>query len=147
MRFWDTSAIVPLAIRERFSDEMMRLADEDRAVIVWWSTAVEIEAALRRALRSGRIGDSEYRFAARTLESFQTDRIEVSPGDEVRRLANRLLRVHDLRAADALQLAAALVWCEARPGGEGFVSLDRRLREAAEREGFTVLPAESSALG
>lgn len=147
MRFWDTSALVPLAIREPSSDEVLRLADEDRDVIVWWSTAVEIEAALRRALRAGRIGDSEYRFAARTMESLGTHSTEIAPVEEVRRLANRLLRVHDLRAADALQLAAAFVWCEGRPAGEGFVSLDRRLREAAELEGFAVLPTEAPALG
>ena len=64
----------------------------------------------------------------------------VSPSDELRRRAARLLAVHPLRAADALQLAAALLWCEEQPHGEGFVSLDARLREAAGKEGFAVLP-------
>jgi hypothetical protein len=45
-----------------------------------------------------------------------------------------------LRAADALQLAAALVWCQGDPLQHGFVCLDQRLREAARREGFTALP-------
>jgi hypothetical protein len=66
---------------------------------------------------------------------------EIQPTEEVRATACRILRVHELRAADALQFAAALVWAGYHPAGLGFVCLDRKLREAAEREGFAVLPA------
>jgi hypothetical protein len=59
----------------------------------------------------------------------------VQPGDLVREQALRLLRVHTLRAADALQLAAALEWAGA-PTDADFVTFDDRLREAAVREGF-----------
>ncbi|MFY9343542.1 MAG: hypothetical protein WAT39_13685 [Planctomycetota bacterium] len=55
--------------------------------------------------------------------------------------ARRLLANHPLRAADACQLAAALIACRERPDALGFVTLDSRLAEAARREGFTVLPA------
>ena len=51
-----------------------------------------------------------------------------------------MVKVHDLRAGDAFQLAAALVWAEDAPLGRTLVSLDQRLREAAQREGFAVLP-------
>jgi hypothetical protein len=64
----------------------------------------------------------------------------VEPTDDVRIHALRVLRLHPLRAADALQLAAAIVWCRARPYGAAFVCLDDRLRGAAAREGFTVEP-------
>jgi len=64
----------------------------------------------------------------------------VAPTDELRRRAARLVAVHPLRAADALQLAAALLWCEEQPHTEGFVSLDDRLRDAARNEGFDVKP-------
>lgn len=60
----------------------------------------------------------------------------VSPSDELRRRAARLLAVHPQRAADALQLAAALLWCEEQPHAEGLVSLDVSLREAALKEGL-----------
>lgn len=70
------------------------------------------------------------------------EELEVQPSDEVRHRVLRLLRVHALRAADALQLAAALTWCRERPSGAGLVCLDGRLRDAAAREGFNVLPAE-----
>jgi len=65
---------------------------------------------------------------------------EVEPLEEVRAEACRLVRVHDLRAADAFQLAAALAWANHRPAGIGFVCLDRRLCRAATRAGFEVLP-------
>ena len=64
----------------------------------------------------------------------------IAPSNRVRERAGRLLATHPLRAADALQLAAALVWCDEAPQGETFVCLDERLSAAARREGFAVLP-------
>jgi hypothetical protein len=58
-----------------------------------------------------------------------------------RRTREGRLRAHPLRAADALQLAAALMWCDEAPTGETLVCLDDRLRDAARREGFAILPA------
>ncbi|HEY6321861.1 MAG TPA: hypothetical protein VJA16_09915 [Thermoanaerobaculia bacterium] len=49
-------------------------------------------------------------------------------------------RVECASAADSLQLAAAIDWCEERTTGAGFVCLDQRLRSAALREGFDVVP-------
>jgi len=64
---------------------------------------------------------------------------EVQPIEKVRETAERLLGVHKLRAADALQLAAALVWCNQRPRGRTFIAADGDLARAAEAEGFTVI--------
>ena len=50
------------------------------------------------------------------------------------------LSIHPLRTADALQLAAALIWAQESPQGLEFVCLDQNLREAAPREGFSILP-------
>jgi predicted nucleic acid-binding protein len=71
------------------------------------------------------------------LEAFFEEAHTVAASEEVRLRAGRLLAVHALRAADALQLAAALVSCEE---DERLVSLDQRLREAALLEGFVVIP-------
>ena len=68
--------------------------------------------------------------------------VEVQPSSSVRRVAIRLLRVHPLRAADALQLGAALVAAEDHPETLPFVTLDDRLADAATREGFEVLRLE-----
>ena len=65
----------------------------------------------------------------------------VAATEDVRRRAGRLLAVHPLGAADSLQLAAALVFCEDDPTGESFVCLDDRLRDASLSEGFQLLPS------
>ena len=64
---------------------------------------------------------------------------EVEPNQEVRESAKRFLRVHDLRTADALQLAAAFFVAEAHPATLEFISLDERLLSAANREGFVIV--------
>ena len=74
------------------------------------------------------------------LDALAGEWSEVQPAKKVRQRAERLLRVHSLRAADALQLSSALVWAEESPSGLFFVCLDVNLREAAFKEGFTVLP-------
>jgi predicted nucleic acid-binding protein len=45
-----------------------------------------------------------------------------------------------LRAADALQLAAAVLASEGEPSSLEIVTLDERLSEAAQKEGLTAIP-------
>lgn len=142
MRFWDSSALVPLTIDERFSAVAIELAAGDRDHVVWWVTPIEVEAALARALRLQSLDEPTYRRGVETLSAFRAESFEVAPIEGVRREALRIVRLHDLRTADALQLAAALTWCSGEPAGHGFVSFDRRLRAAARAERFEVLPNE-----
>lgn len=142
MKFWDTSALVALAFPEPSSGAAARIADEDEMIAMWWGTPVELESAAQRAARNGHVSPLSVRRARTILDEIEDGAAEIGPIEEVRARARRLVRVHELRAADALQLAAAVVWCAGRPEGEGFVSLDRRLRTAAELEGFAVLPVE-----
>jgi len=51
----------------------------------------------------------------------------------------RLLRVHPLRAAGALQLAAAFSAAEQRPSSLEMITVDDRLASAAQKEGFAVI--------
>ncbi|HVG06091.1 MAG TPA: hypothetical protein VNM67_00135 [Thermoanaerobaculia bacterium] len=74
------------------------------------------------------------------LRSLLAHAVEIEPCEEVRDLASQLAAKHPLRAADALQLAAALDWCGGNTHGESFVCLDDRLRGAAALDGFRVLP-------
>jgi predicted nucleic acid-binding protein len=67
---------------------------------------------------------------------------EVQPSELLRTTAERLLAVHGLRAADAFQLAAALHWCQRQTTNKELVSFDTRLRDAAYKEGFTILPSQ-----
>jgi len=142
LKFWDTSALVALAFPEASSGETTAIADEDDAIATWWGTPVEIESAVQRAARSGGITQLAVRRGRAFLDEIEDRAAEIGPAEEVRERARRLVRVHELRAADALQLAAAVVWCAGRPEGEAFVSLDRRLRAAADLEGFSVLPVD-----
>jgi len=64
---------------------------------------------------------------------------EIEPTEDVRDNAVRFLRVHPLRAADALQLAAAFVAAERRPASLQAVTLDDRLADAMRKEGFALI--------
>ena len=141
MRFWDSSAVVPLLVPEMASERLRRLHAGDPIVIAWWGAEVECVSAVTRAERAGRLSGTGAAEGLRRLAALRRGWHEIEPGEEVRETAKRLLRVHDLRAADAFHLAAALVAAESRPVSLGFVCLDDRLRVAAGREGFPVVPA------
>jgi len=140
MRFWDASAIIPLCLHERQTAALRKLAQDDEAIAAWWSSPVECLSALARLRREDLLSVSEEGQAQAVLRALMGAWTEVEPSGVVREQAGRVLRLHPLRAADALQLAAALVWCQGDPTHHDFVCLDQRLREAARREGFHILP-------
>lgn len=140
MRFWDTSAIVPLIIEEPMSEPMKALLSGDPEVAVWWATWVECVSAMSRKSRAGEAESAAAERSRRKLNILAEGWVEIQPTPRLRSLAGRLLAVHPLRAADALQLSAALRWCQGEPEGREFASLDDRLREAAKREGFSIFP-------
>ena len=138
MRFWDTSAIVPLLLAQPSSASMDELYRADQRLVVWWATRVECESALSREERLEHLRPRAARAARQTLDQLAATWQEMAARDALRETARRLLRTHDLRAADALQLAAALFAAEQRPQSLPFVCLDERLGRAAEKEGFAV---------
>ncbi len=111
-------------------------ADDD--LIVWWASRVECVSAIARLERDGALTANETAVAIDRLSQLATAWHEVAPGQRLRDIATRLLRVHPLRAADALQLAAAIVGAEQEPTTLEFLTLDERLATAAAREGFRV---------
>jgi predicted nucleic acid-binding protein len=127
---------VPLLVEEGATARMRELYREDSEVIVAWSTTVECASALARLERDGGLAGGDAAEAFRRLDALAPSWLEVEPSDEQRELARRLLRVHPLRAADALQLAAATIAAERRPPTLTLVTLDDRLAAAADREGF-----------
>ena len=139
MRFWDSSAIVPLLVKEKWTREVTSLMREDPAPLVWWGTAVQCASALSRLERMEALDADEVTDAFARLQTLIASWNEVEPAVMVREAAQRFLRVHDLRAGDSLQLAAALVAAENRPPSLEFVTLDDRLAAAAAREGFRVI--------
>jgi uncharacterized protein len=145
MKFWDSSAVIPLLVMESMTPIVSEILAQDRHMNVWWATEVECVSALTRLERED-TALSTIETALGRLAAMREDWSEITPGTGVRDAAKRLLRVHALRAADSLQLAAALVLADGESGSVTVVSLDNRLRAAARREGFQLLPplAESS---
>ncbi len=137
MRFWDGSAIVPLLVPQPATRAVEALLNADPNMLVWWGTSVECISALARLERERSLSPDDIGMAQRRLHALAEGWHEVQPHVKVRAAAERLLRVHPLRAADALQLAAALEVAGA--ASVAFVCLDRRLGEAAAREALSVI--------
>ncbi len=139
MIFWDTSALIPLIVDEPKTGAMRAVWKRDSRMVVWWGTSVECASALARVGRDGVISDQQIDVARDLLQTLAASWTEVLPTDGVREHAGRLLLRHPLRAADALQIGAAMVWAEDRPRGHRFCTLDARLAEAVRLEGFKVV--------
>lgn len=141
LAFWDSSALVFLCVHQKDSSTYQRFSRKLPGKLVWWGTIVEITSAIFRALRLGELIGGDARIAMTRLDQLQSSWHEILPLDDIRRLAINLLASESLalRAADSLQLAAALRWCGERPRGRIFVCDDRRLGEAAELMGFRLL--------
>ncbi len=139
MRFWDTSAIIPLLFDEPARGPLLQLLENDPLVLVSWGTPVEVASALARREREKILAASEVTAALATVQQFASRWHEIVPSDALRRTAQRLLRTHALRPADSLQLAAALIAADHNPASLDIVCLDARLGGAARREGFTVI--------
>jgi predicted nucleic acid-binding protein len=139
VRFWDTSALVPALLGEPRSSAVRDLLEEDPAITVWWATEVECASALGRAERQNVLDAVGVQIAFERLDRLVASWHEIGPNERLRRAARRLVRVHDLRAAGAMQLAAATDAAEMNPESLPFVTVDSRLADAARREGFSVL--------
>jgi predicted nucleic acid-binding protein len=139
MRFWDASAIVPLLMTEATTKTLQGLAERDPAMLVWWTTEVECASAIARLEREGALDAQAVIEAFDRLRRLADGWHEVDPSDGIREAAVRFLRVHPLRAADALQLAAAFVAAERRPSSLEVITLDERLIAAARKEGFSLI--------
>jgi uncharacterized protein len=137
--FWDASAIVPLLVMETTTPSLQALARRDSDMVVWWGSQVECASALARLERGAWLDRKAAALASDRLRQLADRWHEIEPSDIVRENAIRFLRVHPLRAADALQLAAAFLAAERRPSSLEVVTLDERLADAARREGFELI--------
>lgn len=140
MKYWDSSAIVPIVVQEPRSIAVRGLLHRDEGMVVWWGTLLECYSSLARRVKEGVFPESDLRRARTALEALAEMWTEILPGVSLRQSAERAIFLHALRAADSLQLASALVWARHQPHRHEFVCLDHRLREAAKAEGFRVVP-------
>jgi len=141
VRFWDSSALVPLLTQEPSTPAIEQVLSADPHVAVWWGSLVECHAAIRRRQRVAAMRSEDVSRSLACLADLRSRWDEILPTGELRTRAIRLVGVHSLRASDAMQLSAALLATEGETLGLPFVCLDRRLAEAAEREGLEVVPA------
>ena len=139
MRFWDSSALVPLLVEEDTSSMVETLFQDAQDVVAWWATEVECASAVARLERMEKITPAQASSAFYQLQALADVWHVIDPVESIRISAKRFLRVHELRAADSLQLAAAFVAAEGRPESLELVCLDDRLALAANREGFQVM--------
>lgn len=137
MRFWDTSALVPLLVEDPTTSRVRSLLREDPDVVAWWATSVECASALARLRREEILTAHQEERSLDLLQALRASWTEVIPSTDVRDHAARLLRVHPLPAADAVQLAAAQVWARS-PGYAELVTFDERLAMAGRLEGFRI---------
>lgn len=140
MAFWDATAIIPLCCSQPATAQGRRLQRELKRMVVWWGTPIEARSAFARLVREERLTTGERAKAIRLLGQLRSGWDEILPSEKVRSLAEGLPDLHVLRAGDAAQLAAALVWCRERPRQRPLIAFDDRLRTAAARLGFSVRP-------
>ncbi len=139
MKYWESSAIVPLVVNEKSSPKVRELLAADSEIYTWWGTTVECFSAILRLEREGICGGEHLNSVVEYMAELSKSWNEIEPSDEVRKLAVRLLRVHPLRSQDSLQLAAALIASKHEPSSTEFVCLDQKLSAAAQKEGFKTI--------
>ncbi len=135
--FWDTSALIPLCVHQTLTPRAIALYKR-HDVVVWWATPVEIASALARLKRMGQLDISDFSKATQLAKILADSWSVIQPSDSIRTTAIQLVDRYELRAGDALQLAAALAWCENLPVGRVLLTADQKLREAAVAAGFNV---------
>jgi predicted nucleic acid-binding protein len=136
--FWDSSALVPLCVLQQatlMAENMSRKYE----VVVWWAAPAEISSAFSRLSRMSQLAVAGQAQAHHVLDRLRAQWTEISPATSLRNQAERLLDRFPLKAADALQLAAAMTWCGGHPRGRAFLSGDAQLLEAARQLGFNAV--------
>jgi len=136
VRFWDTSALLPLFVEEPATESCAALLSADSSVIVWEGTSVELLSALSRYRRHSSGFDDLWPSVRHEILQRWGSWSRVADLAKASLRAQRLVNVHPLKAGDAFQLAAALVACEDQPQRLHFVTRDGTLATAARLEGF-----------
>lgn len=141
MRFWDSSAVVPLLVHQKASPLADDWLGQDSEIAIWTLTPIEVLSAVRRLVRERALTEALGAEAEQRADELARACHVVVDVEGAKDQARRLLRLHQLRAADALQLAAALLWSRGSPTAKTFHTFDERLAAAAAREGFRAVPA------
>jgi len=139
LSFWDTSGLVALCCRHPSAPQARRIARQTRKFVIWWGTPVELSSAFSQLVRTGELDEQELKHAFTQKAMLRRSWLEVQPSERLRDIAESLPERYGLRAQNALQLAAALVWCKEKPRHRLFASFDQQLAHAAAKAGFNVI--------
>jgi uncharacterized protein len=143
--FFDSSAIVKRYVRETGTAWVRRLTRRGQPDPIYLAriTAVEVTSAVARRRQTGKPTPARAQSIFALFRGHLIKRyliVEMTPA--LVNDAMRLADIHELRAYDAVQLAAALElnlrWLVAGLGSIIMVSADRDLNTAATAEGLTV---------
>ena len=139
IRFFDASALAKRYIRAEGTSEVNRWLRESRPAVCRLTEA-EISSACARRVREASMSA---RGRDAVLQRLRDDLRKIHVVEIVPAVVERvhdLLGKHSLRAADSLQLAAALCLTSAIGRPTEFVVYDQRLAEAARAEHLRVMP-------
>jgi predicted nucleic acid-binding protein len=137
--FWDTSAIVPLCVKQQATTEVRRIRRQFPTSVLWWGAPVELRSALARLLRDGKLEVRGCGAALQRWRDIERRGRTINPSEPMLELAAELPDKYGLRTLDAFQLAAALIWCDGKARNRAFVCADSRLSAAASNAGFMVV--------
>jgi uncharacterized protein len=137
MRFWDSSAIVPALIQQHSTKRVLELIAEDKNIVVSWLTYFECYSALTCLEREG-LSTDEFERSSNLLDQLKLSWITILQSDKLAREVRRVLRIHPLKCADAIQLGSALVASNTISDRIEFCCLDAQLSLAARKEGLTI---------
>jgi len=140
MRFWDSSAIIPLLVLEDKTEYCISAFQTDKEIMVWTMSKVEVFSALCRSFRENTLTEGTFELAKKRMTDLFDIAFEIASISKVKERALRLLQVHTLKAADALQLASVLVATQEVTSKLPIMCFDEKLKQAAKLEGFAINP-------
>lgn len=133
--FLDSSAFAKRCVDEPGSEAVEHLCLSASELGLCVTCVPEILSAMNRRLRERRLKREHYHLIKRHLLEDVADATIVDLTPAVIAATVAVLEMSTVRAADAMQVAAASVW-----GAELFVSADRQQCAAARKAGLAVKP-------
>lgn len=136
--YFDSSAIVKLVRRERRFEEVAETWTGADTAFASRLATVEVHTALGASNRTSELSAAHLAALLARASRLRQDLTVVELAEPIELLAQLLGPRHQLKGADAVHLASALVLDDA---SLVFATWDRRLHRAASAEGLAVAPA------
>jgi predicted nucleic acid-binding protein len=140
--YLDTSALVKLYIDEAESTAVKQRVEVARIVSTSRVAYVEARAGIARKFREAELSKTEYKHMIEDLEEDWQSYFIVEVSESITKLAGQLVHRNPLRGFDAIHLASALFLKNRTHLELSFACVDERLKDAARREGLTIITLE-----